>query len=43
MYKGQTTVRACDTIFLMENGKLMAEGSFDELVAGNDTFRRMAS
>ena len=38
-----TTVRACDTIFLMDHGRLVAEGSFDELVAGNETFRRMAS
>ena len=38
-----TTVRACDTIFLMENGRLVAEGTFDELVVGNETFRRMAS
>ena len=38
-----TTVRACDTIFLMEHGKLVAEGTFDALVAGNETFRRMAS
>ena len=38
-----TTVRACDTIFLMEKGRLVAQGTFDELVAGNETFRRMAS
>jgi ABC-type multidrug transport system fused ATPase/permease subunit len=38
-----TTVRACDTIFLMENGKLAAHGTFDELVEGSETFRKMAS
>jgi ABC-type multidrug transport system fused ATPase/permease subunit len=38
-----TTVRACDTIFLMENGKLVAQGSFDELIQYNEVFRRMAS
>ena len=38
-----TTVRACDTIFLMENGRLAAQGTFDELVVSNETFRRMAS
>lgn len=38
-----TTVKSCDTIFLMEHGKLAAQGSYDELVAGNETFRRMAS
>jgi ABC-type multidrug transport system fused ATPase/permease subunit len=38
-----TTVRACDKIFLMENGRLAAEGTFDDLVKNNETFRRMAS
>ncbi len=38
-----TTVRACDTIFLMEHGQLVAQGTYDELVAQNETFRRMAS
>ena len=38
-----STVRACDTIFLMENGRLAAQGTFDELVEGSETFRRMAS
>jgi ABC-type bacteriocin/lantibiotic exporter with double-glycine peptidase domain len=37
-----TTVRACDTIFLMENGKLVAQGTFDELIEDSETFRRMA-
>lgn len=38
-----TTVRACDTIFLMENGRLVAQGTFDQLVKESETFRRMAS
>ena len=38
-----TTVRACDTIFLMERGQLIAQGTFDELVAANEIFRKMAS
>jgi ABC-type multidrug transport system fused ATPase/permease subunit len=38
-----TTVKACDTIFLLEEGRLAAQGSFDELVARSETFRRMAS
>ena len=37
-----STVRACDTIFLLEHGSLIAQGNYDALVAGNDTFRRMA-
>ncbi|MEZ5778912.1 MAG: ABC transporter ATP-binding protein [Paracoccaceae bacterium] len=37
-----STVRNCDLIFLLENGKLAAQGTFDELVSQNDSFRRMA-
>ena len=38
-----TTVKTCDTIFLMERGRLMAQGSYDELLEGNATFRRMVA
>jgi ABC-type multidrug transport system fused ATPase/permease subunit len=38
-----TTVRNCDTIFLLEEGRLAAEGDFDTLVANSATFRKMAS
>jgi ABC-type multidrug transport system fused ATPase/permease subunit len=38
-----TTVRNCDTIFLLEDGRLAAEGNFETLVAKSATFRRMAS
>ena len=37
-----STVKDCDTIFLMEHGKLSAQGTYDELVASNETFRKMA-
>ncbi len=37
-----STVRACDTIFLMEKGRLVAQGTYDQLLEENDTFRRMA-
>lgn len=37
-----TTVKSCDTIFLVEHGRLAAQGTYDELVAGNETFRSMA-
>jgi len=37
-----TTVKGCDTIFLMDKGRLVAQGTYDELLAGNETFRRMA-
>jgi ABC-type multidrug transport system fused ATPase/permease subunit len=38
-----STVKSCDTIFLMDRGRLLAQGSYDELLAGNETFRRMVS
>lgn len=38
-----STVRACDTIFLMDKGRIAARGTYDELVADNETFRRMAA
>lgn len=38
-----STVKSCDTIFLMERGRLLAQGSYDELLAGNEVFRRMVS
>ncbi|RYI20479.1 MAG: ATP-binding cassette domain-containing protein, partial [Acetobacteraceae bacterium] len=38
-----TTVKTCDTIFLMDRGRLLAQGSYDELLAGNEAFRRMVA
>jgi ABC-type multidrug transport system fused ATPase/permease subunit len=38
-----STVKSCDTIFLLERGRLLAQGSYDELLAGNEVFRRMVS
>lgn len=37
-----STVRNCDLIFLLEKGRVSASGTYEELVAGNETFRRMA-
>ena len=37
-----STVRACDTIFMMEAGRVVAQGRYDELIAENQTFRAMA-
>ena len=37
-----STVMSCDKIMLLERGQLMAEGSYDDLVRKNDSFRRMA-
>ncbi|EDM72746.1 ABC transporter, multidrug efflux family protein [Roseobacter sp. AzwK-3b] len=38
-----STVRNCDRIFLLEHGKAVASGKFNELVESNATFREMAS
>ncbi len=37
-----TTVQECDRIFLMERGRVVAEGGYDELVRENPRFRAMA-
>jgi ABC-type multidrug transport system fused ATPase/permease subunit len=37
-----STVRSCDHIYLLDRGRLAGQGTYDELVAGNDSFRRMA-
>jgi ABC-type multidrug transport system fused ATPase/permease subunit len=37
-----TTVQACDTIFMMEHGRLVAQGTYDELLEKSGKFRAMA-
>ena len=37
-----TTVRRCETIHLMENGRIVASGSYEQLMRDNATFRAMA-
>lgn len=37
-----TTVKDCDNIFLMEKGKVIAEGRYDQLIESNERFREMA-
>ena len=34
-------VRTCDVICLLENGKLVAQGGFDELVAHSSEFQAL--
>jgi ABC-type multidrug transport system fused ATPase/permease subunit len=36
-----STVQRCDTIFLLDRGRVAAEGTYDELAATNPIFRRM--
>jgi ABC-type multidrug transport system fused ATPase/permease subunit len=37
-----STVRGCDRIFLMDRGRVAAQGTYDELLATSETFRAMA-
>jgi ABC-type multidrug transport system fused ATPase/permease subunit len=37
-----STVKACDTIFHIENGAIKAQGTFEELMQTNERFRAMA-
>lgn len=37
-----TTVRECDTICLMERGRIVAQGGYDQLIHSNQRFRAMA-
>lgn len=36
------TVRECDTIFLLDHGRITAQGTYAELLRSNETFRAMA-
>jgi ABC-type multidrug transport system fused ATPase/permease subunit len=36
-----STVRNCDTIFLMSKGKLESQGKYDDLLSQSETFRKM--
>jgi ABC-type multidrug transport system fused ATPase/permease subunit len=36
-----TTVRQCDTILLLEHGRIIARGSYDSLLASSEHFREM--
>ena len=38
-----TTIKDCDTIFLLENGKLKSQGNFNDLALNDDLFRKMTS
>lgn len=38
-----TTVRNCDTIYMMEHGRVIADGTYDELVRDSAAFRAMSA
>lgn len=37
-----TTVKQCDIIYFIDNGKVVDQGSFDELMQNNPAFKKMA-
>lgn len=37
-----TTVKKCDRIYLLEEGRITAEGTWDELLKNSETFRKMS-
>jgi ABC-type bacteriocin/lantibiotic exporter with double-glycine peptidase domain len=37
-----STVKECDTIFLLEKGELKAEGTFENLIKMSESFRKSA-
>ncbi len=38
-----STIRSCDTIFLMERGRIVAKGTYEALLRENDLFRKLAA
>jgi ABC-type multidrug transport system fused ATPase/permease subunit len=38
-----STVRLCDTIILLEKGQIKAQGTYDQLIEQDNTFKAMAS
>jgi ATP-binding cassette, subfamily B, bacterial PglK len=38
-----TTLKECDLIYLIASGKMVAQGTYDELLASSEQFRAMAS
>ena len=38
-----STVRDCDRIFMFDKGAIIASGSYAELLAGSDAFRKLAA
>ena len=37
-----STVKGCDQVYLLDGGRVAAQGRFDELVNDSELFRRMA-
>ena len=37
-----STVRGCDTLYMLDDGRLVAQGTYEELMQSSEAFRRMA-
>ena len=37
-----STVKECDVIYLLDHGRIVAQGTYEELFASNQQFRKMA-
>jgi ATP-binding cassette, subfamily B, bacterial PglK len=37
-----TTIQNCDVIYVMENGKIVGSGKYDQLLESNDVFKKIA-
>ena len=37
-----STVRGCDVIYMLEHGRVVAAGTYDDLIASNRQFRALA-
>ncbi len=37
-----STIKTCDTVYLLEDGRISAAGTYEELLSGNEKFKKMA-
>jgi ATP-binding cassette, subfamily B, bacterial PglK len=37
-----TTIQDCDTIYVMDNGRIVGSGKYEELISSNNTFKKIA-
>jgi ABC-type multidrug transport system fused ATPase/permease subunit len=37
-----TTVRNCDTIYMIDEGEIVSQGTYDELLESSEEFRKMS-
>ena len=37
-----TTVKTCDMVYMLDRGKIIDQGTYEQLMAGNEQFKKMA-